>query len=69
MGRIGAEVPGAASDSLNLTARLEGTPDQTTARAFREHLKQVYPRATASLDKHLSDGAIKQLWTLQNKPK
>jgi hypothetical protein len=60
MAQIAREAPGVPV--AEITARLEGVPNQTTAKAFREHLKQQYPQAAASFDKHLSDDVIKTLW-------
>lgn len=67
MARIGAEVPGLPI--ADLTARLEGRTDQTDAKAYREHLKTLFPQAAPVIDKHLSDGAIESLWSRKSAPK
>lgn len=67
MARIDAEVPGLPI--ADLTARLEGRTDQTDAKAYREHLKTLFPQAAPVIDKHLSDGAIESLWSRKNAPK
>jgi hypothetical protein len=58
--RIAAEVPDLPAKEI--AARLEGVPNQTQAKAFREHLKKQYPKAVPAIDKHLSDEVIRDLW-------
>jgi len=65
MAAIGAEAPGLPIKDL--TARLEGTPDQATAKEFREHYKKEFPEAAAVFDKYLSDETIARFWKRKGK--
>jgi hypothetical protein len=60
--QLKSETPSLPTD---LAGRLEGRKTQTDARAYREQLKRQYPQAAASIDKHLSDAVIKQLWPMK----
>jgi hypothetical protein len=43
-------------------ARIKSTRSPAAAKEFKEVLKQELPQLSASIEKHLSDGKLDELW-------